>query len=327
MGGSGAPGNPEGAMTQIWREEFTERALRSWAGLARQIGRAPEASHRVLSLRNEGGVQRVVLAFPTEGAVLKQTFGGFTPEALARQAQAQDEAAEALAGDANCYVPRVLWSAPEMGVLVTELAPGESASGLIESSAQSDEIDAVLRQAGVWLSCFHARFDAGEHPFNPTPVLRFIEQRMADIRAGSVMIAEPEAFVDFSQEVLRLGAALAGKPTRRTRLHGDFNLRNVLIAQGQIAAIDFTPARISPAGFDVARLLLDYGALFEPEAEGDQCVAAFFDGYRFTPASDATVQFQRRNQILADWARIPADPGQRKLLHDIRLQRLMAMAQ
>lgn len=300
-------------------------------GLARGSGRL-----RQISARHEPRLSLIVCDWDVPGhppMILKCATGPAGATQIARSVAAQQEAAARL-GTPELRVPAVLAHAAGLGAVAMDRAPGRTASELLELARDRAGRRAVLHRCGAWLSAFHAAFDGGRHRYNPRSLVDFLAQRRESVQAGRTQVAEPAAFCDLSARIEAAAQGFAGRPVRRARRHGDPNLRNFLIDDKTVHAIDLTGDAEAPIGHDVVRLLRDVALWGGGAAEagpgrmlGATDWAAFFDAYRFAGPDDPSIGFVTMVQILRDWASIPADPDNRSPAESFALLTLMDLGE
>jgi aminoglycoside phosphotransferase (APT) family kinase protein len=314
-------------------------ALKHWPTLARRAG-LPEAmpeAEPVLSRSDVAGARVVLTLTLADGRrlVLKEDrAGGAAAAQFSDGIAAQERARFLLSGNTHgLRVPKVLAHLPEAGVALMEHMPGETAAALLEAAPGNPERRAILNACGRWLAEFHRSSSDGCRPYRTRFALDHQRKLRADMAAGALRVAEPWLFLRLSHAVEAAADLWEGRPARHAQRHGDFSLRNLLIAPGRVAAIDFRSPKTAPVGHDVARLLVDFAALFAehrkiPDGHLLQGPyrTAFVRGYDFAGADDASIGFLYGIQILQDWQRIPADEGNRSLLQIVRLQGLVTTA-
>ena len=292
---------------------------------------------RLLTWRDEPTRRRIVLEMASPGQpplVLKLAPLPSDPALFAGSLAAQQAALRAMGGG----VPRVLAAQPESHVLLMERVPGDTAAGVMEQATRPEQLDDALEACGRWLARFHAATDAGPRSYRPRVVCEHLARQRDAVVAGRRPVPLAQEFVALSTRVIDAGPEYDGLPARAAGRHGDMNLRNLVLAgdpPGVAGAwgLDFAPAQTAPVGHDVARLLLNFAVCCTDPAqipEGEvlppRALAAFFRGYDFAGPEDASIGFLLRNQIIADWARIPPAAARTDLLQQIRLAALRAIA-
>jgi len=320
------------------RTGLEQAAMALWPRLA-AIAEVPVEGYvpKLLSWRDESTRRRIVLEMTVPGQpplVLKLAPLPADPALFSGSLAAQQAALRAMGGG----VPRVLAALPESHALLMERVPGETAAAVMELATRPEQLDDALEACGRWLSRFHAATDAGMRAYRPRAVCDHLARQRDAVEAGRRQVPLAREFIALSERVIAEGARFDGLPARAGGRHGDMNLRNLVLAgdppgQGGAWGLDFAPAQSAPVGHDVARLLLNYAVTCtDPEQipEGEvlppRALAAFFKGYVFSGAQDASIGFLLRNQIIADWARIPAAAAKSDLLQQIRLAALRVIA-
>lgn len=320
------------------RTGLEQGALALWPRLAAMAEvQAADYTPRLLSWRAEPTRARVVLEMSSAGQpplVLKFAPLPADPALFAGSLAAQQAALRAMHGG----VPRVLAALPEAHVMLMDRVPGETAAAVMEQATEPQQLDDALEACGRWLARFHASTDAGMRDYRPRAVCDHLQRQRDAVLAGRKQVPLAREFAALSERVVAEAPRYRGLPASAGARHGDMNLRNIVLAgdppgQGGIWGLDFAPTQIAPVGHDVARLLLNFAvSCTDPEQipEGEvlppRALAAFFRGYVFAAPDDASIGFLLRNQIVADWARIPVAAAKSDLLQQVRLAALRAIA-
>ena len=311
-----------------------------WPVLAAKAGLKPmlPASHRLMSHTDRAG-RRLVLALSPEGggALIFRHDGQSAPGPegyFARSIAAQRIARVRMQGNLRgLRVPRVLAELPEVCVALMEAAPGQQAAALIEVAADNAARRTVLTACGRWLSGFHAASKHTSRSYRTHFVLNALAERRAGLLRNQSSACETGFLLRLVTAVEESAPDHEGKMASHGQQHGDFTLRNLLIADTVISAIDFRPEHRAPVGYDVVRFLVDYVTLFGDHrkirdgrllANADR--AAFFAGYEFARPNDAAIDFLAGVQLIQDWLRLPADPAQHSLVQTLRLSGLRETA-
>ncbi len=321
-------------------EERLTAALTEWPVLAAQAGLPgdrPRAT--LLAQSDQGPAFRLVARLDLPGGralILKQEQrGGPDPcDHFNRSVEAQETARLRMSGNvAGLRVPKCLARLPEKALALFECLPGATAAARIEEADDNVERRAVLQACGRWLAELHRASATGIRPYQTRYALDHQHKLRADITAGRLKVAEPGLFLRLSHQIEQGADWFERQPARHGQRHGDFGLRNVLIDRDQVAAIDFRPLQTAPVGHDVARLLVDFAALYAehrkiPDGQLLQGPyrTAFFRGYDFARAEDASIGFLFGIQILQDWLKIPVRPEDRGLMQLVRFEGLMTTA-
>jgi aminoglycoside phosphotransferase (APT) family kinase protein len=166
----------------------------------------------------------------------------------------------------------------------------------------------LFAAAGRWLRLYHDRVGAAaEAPFP-------VERCIADLERLAEQAGRWPDLLRRYHEVARAAlVALEGVRVRTARLHGDFNLSNVLVTEDQrVAAIDTNLAE-GPVAFDLARLITDLRThrgraltfgLRPPSSAVREWQAAFLSGYGDSP--DPSLAAVRAAAVTERWAEIEA---------------------
>lgn len=316
------------------------RAMATWPRLA-EAAALPSAVPKVAPLltRSDDKGARLVLALESAGRrlILKQDEPAAAGDNtnFTRSLAAQDYARLRLAGNTQgLRVPKVLAFLPEQGIALMERLDGEPAAHLLEKAESRNDRREVLAACGRWLGEFHRATSGGApRPYQPRLVLEHLHAQRASIGLGQLKVADPGFYLRLSAVIEAAATEFTGQPARHARRHGDFSLRNIVIGGSRVGAIDFKPEHTAPVGYDIARLLVDYTALYGdhgkiPDGQLLQGPdrTAFFRAYEFAKPEDAAVGFLLRVQILSEWLRIPAIEEQRGLMQILRLQGLAETA-
>ena len=315
-------------------------AMAIWPRLA-EAAALPRAVPKVapLLVRSDDKGARLVLALESAGRqlILKQEEPAAAGEKahFTQSLAAQESARLRLAGNTQgLRVPKVLAFLPEQGIALMERLDGEPAAHLLEKAESRNDRRDVLAACGRWLGEFHRATSGGApRPYQPRLVLEHLRAQRTLIGQGQLKVADPRFYLQLSTLVEAAAIEFTGQPSRHARRHGDFSLRNILIGGSRVGAIDFKPEQTAPVGYDIARLLVDYTALYGdhgkiPDGQLLQGPdrTAFFRAYDFAKQEDAAVGFLMRVQLLSEWVRIPANEEQRGLMQILRLQGLTETA-
>ena len=349
--GRGKPGLPkparigqvlpkEQAGAGVDQAEQIARALAIWPRLAAAAALSSAVpTAEPLLVRSDDKGARLVLALESGGRqlILKQEepadAGG--KDHFSQSLAAQESARLRLVGNTQgLRVPKLLAFLPEHGIALMERLGGEPAAHLLEKAESRQDRREVLAACGRWLGEFHRATSGGaQRPYQPRLVVEHLRVQRALVEQGQLKVAEPKLYLQLSTLVEAAAAEFAGQLSRHARRHGDYSLRNILIGGSQVGAIDFKPEHSAPVGYDIARLMVDYAALYGehgkiPEGQLLQGPdrTAFFRAYEFAKDDDAAVRFLMRVQLLSDWVRIPATEGRRGLMQILRLQGLTETA-
>ena len=276
----------------------------------------------------EAGRDHQVTVMRAKGApdlIFKHIQKPYEPKKFASRVAAQAAAAETLGAGQNRAPAILAYDDIEQSVLM-QRASGETLQALCEVS-NSPEV--FLRTAGEWLAAYHRHSATPAPHFRPKFMLDHIANAITAADEGKRTIPDLPAFRYYAARVRSLARLYDGAPTLSACKHGDFGLRNILIAPDQTNAIDFGVQGTAPVGFDVARLLLHYAETFgDPDdisagqSIPEPAIASFFSGYDLVGPDDPSVAFLTRMQLLSLWLRVPAGEENRTLMQTLRLGRL-----
>jgi hypothetical protein len=218
-------------------------------------------------------------------AILKQVTPP-QPDAAAL-VSAQRKVAAAMTG--KFRFAGVLAADPVRGATVIEFAPGRPALELLLVRRKRR---AVLARCGAWLHAFHEATHTWPAPFDPAPWVSAID-RMAHeaLRAGP----PAQAARRIRPRLARLHAladAVAGRPLRRVRVHGDLHLESLLVDGPHVTGIDLAKDQTGPVGQDLARLTVSLVETFGatgpglPDAADATALAQGYPGLWDEPSRD-----------------------------------------
>lgn len=327
---------------RAWLDQAQDLNLlaQHWPVLAAKAGLKPTlpAAHRLLSRTDRTGKRLVLALSSADGTALIFKYDGQSEPGheghFARSIAAQRIARVRMQGNLRgLRVPRVLAELPEACVALMEAAPGQQAAALIETATDNVARRLVLTACGRWLSGFHAASKHTRRSYRTHFVLSALAERRASLLRGQLKACEVGLLVRLVTAVEESADAHEGKMAAHGQQHGDFTLRNLLIADNVVSAIDFRPEHRAPVGYDVMRFLVDYVTLFGDHrkirdgrllASADR--AAFFAGYDLAKPNDAAIDFLAGVQLIHDWLKLPADPARHSLLQTLRLSGLRESA-
>lgn len=329
---------------QVLDDKLARAALAHWPALAKSCGLSGEApTYEVVLARQDAlGPKVILLVRQGEGRLmlLKQELrpdnhpGGHFALSLAAQEQARRRLAGNMQG---LRVPRLLAFLPTEATALLEYLPAENAAALLEQSDSNRDRREILQDCGRWLAEFHRSARGPHRPFQTRFACDHLRKLRSDVNIGQLKVADTALFMSLADAVLASADQFDGLPAHHAERHGDYNLRNILIDRAgltsKVCAIDFRPSQSAPVGYDVARLLVDFTALYAEHlkvADGELLqrayMGAFFRGYDFAKRDDAAIGFLTGVQIVQDWLRIPAREEQRSLMQTLRLAGLVQTA-
>jgi aminoglycoside phosphotransferase len=177
-------------------------------------------------------------------------------------------------------VPRVVAAAPAYGALVLEPLAGRRAD-----TVPARELRAAVARLGEALAALHAGAQRPDAPF-----LRLRPERLA--RAVALIArARPDAGGPAAVVLAALLTSPEAGAGPRVCLHGDANLRNVILARDGAALLDLEEAAAGPAAADLGQVFAGFLAarVLGRLSEGEEHAlgAALLDGYaRAAPPPD-----------------------------------------
>ena len=328
----------------LTEDDLAGAALSHWSMLAKTCGLSADlpASEVLLARKEAHGPKVVLVVRQGDGKpmLLKQEVrqdnhpGGHFALCLAAQEQARRRLAGNMQG---LRVPRLLAFLPKEAVALLEYLPGENAATLLEQSDSNRDRRAILQDCGRWLAEFHRSARGPHRPYQTRYACEHLQKVRSDVNIGKLKVADTAIFISLVDAVLESAVRFDGLPAQHAERHGDYNLRNIVIERvggaSKVGAFDFRPSQSAPVGYDVARLLVDFTALYAehlkvPDGELLQraYLGAFFRGYDFVKRDDAAVGFLVGVQIVQDWIRVPSRDEHRSFLQTLRLAGLAQTA-
>ena len=304
-------------------------ARASWPGLARRAGLVADAHYvRAMRVRRVAGQGRAVLAIDGPGGALvlkhapDETEGWF----IAR-IEAQAAAAAALRDVPGHGAAGIVAVDARRRAVLMRRAPGGALHDAIEAAPDAAMRLALLESAARWAGMLHRSGPLAFGRHRPAALLRRIDGFAAEAAARGV--ADPAAYRVMLDRARSAVEAERGRKIVSGPLHGDLNLRNLILGpDGDVCGIDFDAVGTGPAAADLARLLVKFETLFwqgsgGPEALGGRILAAHGGRWRDGTTLDGHVAFE----LARLWRTIPADPMRRGILHARRWKGIRRMAE
>ncbi|WP_299281464.1 phosphotransferase [uncultured Tateyamaria sp.] len=301
------------------------QALREWDTVAPDLGMDPRTYRsKLIWQKQDKGRSHVVIGLNgPRRLILKRFFEVPEDAALIETVAAQRDAFERLRENGQAHAPEVLYASPDAGFVLMAEATGKTLNDhLVAGRAHAP----LLRRAGAWLDAFHRSGQVERRTYQPKFMINHMARLSESVASGDLRVNEAEAFIRCCANLPQM--AVHGQETVSTIKHGDFNLRNILLGPDGATGLDFKPMTNAPVGFDIARLLMDYAELFQPERQflNDETLDAFFDGYDLVSRDDPGVRFLPYVQLLTDWRTVPADADQRSWRQDQRMAAIARLA-
>ncbi|WP_299152618.1 aminoglycoside phosphotransferase family protein [uncultured Tateyamaria sp.] len=301
------------------------QALEEWDRIAPDLGMDPQAYRsKLIWQKDDKGRSHVVIRLNgPHRLILKRFFKVPEDAALMETVAAQRSAFERLRRNDQAHAPEVIYASPDAGFVLMAEATGKTLNDhLVAGRAHAP----LLRRAGAWLAAFHKSGDVERRTYQPRFMLNHMARLAASVATGDVRVSEPDAFIRCCTVLPEM--AVQSQETVSAIKHGDFNLRNILLGPDGATGLDFKPMTNAPIGFDIARLLMDYAELFQPEGQllNDETLDAFFDGYDLVSRDDPGVRFLPYVQLLTDWRTVPADVDKRSWRQDRRMAAIARLA-
>lgn len=328
-----------GAPASVWTTQAArDRAEATWHALNQRLGLAVEpVTTHLLRARIEPNTARIVLRItPGDGPplVYKQTLAGASPAQFRAEVEAHHHMMQLFEGQAPLHVPDLIQADPDNQALIMDMAPGMTAQDalvLAETGAARHEI---LQRCAGWMAFLHRQTATGTAPFDPERMILRGRRALTQLRQRIFDVPQRRRFVACARRALDLAEQARGQPTTHAILHGDMNLRNLMLAPNGVWGLDFSARQPGSIGQDLARLLVNYGTFFfPPRAWQDpgadwfrEARTALFDAYGPEHGSDPATAALIGLQILNDWRTIPRAPDARNVMHDRRWKGVQLMA-
>ena len=313
-------------------KEMRKRALETWAVMANRLG-LPVHEYDAKPIWHKSELDRahIVLSLQHEkrpALVLKQVFKEASEGKLIATAKTQGHVCRAM-GDGALGVPDILGVDDARRAVLMYAAKGRTADVMLASGGDKS---GVLGHLGAWLGAFHKATYREDRAFQPRFMVDHIARLTGEVRGGHRAIPKPDAFLYHATRLAAHAKAAEGAATRSAQSHGDFNLRNAIIDGASVSVVDFHVARDAPRGFDIARILVDAAALYEPTPDPDTVLnrthfLAFCDAYGDDLAADQSLPFLLRTRLLVDWVAIPKSRLMRSQRQHQRFKGLLRLAE
>lgn len=254
------------------------------------------------------------------------------PEGFARHHALQQAAFDSFPHCDRFTVPRPVYVDAARQVSLMEYIDGPPVSEMMQAAGSPDAQLQLLARCGAWLNAYHGQ-QTEARPFRPAHTLKYYGTLKQKILTGETTVPARALFLRGIDTLSELAPDFAGRPTLAAVQHGDFHLRNLICRNDQIVGIDMSKDQIAPVGYDIAKILLDFTAVFRSGVPlpNDGIVhpetrAAFFEGYTRVGADDPGVAFLLHARILATLFTVPAAPEDRTGAKKRTLRRLRPIA-
>lgn len=282
-------------------------ALADLAGLPAQGWQAS-----LLWSRQDAGGDRSITRLEQAGlapVIVKQAHRELEAPVMAAGVVAQQRAAAVLADHPFAGVPRILAHLPDRRAVLIEAVPGLPLADLLQGAGAA----AAIRRAGVWLDAFHRTGPLTRGRFPHRFTVRRAMRAARAVAAKTLQIPKPGLFMAHMASLQASASLLSNSRTMLGPRHGDLNGGNLLMGDRLVWGIDFGPDVRGPTCVDIARLLTHVAVRTSDPATGSLATgsgslrSAFFAGYDLDAAEDPVLPYLMRAELLADWARYPAD--------------------
>ena len=262
--------------------------------------------------------------------ILKRVFTAPDNAPLFAAISAQRDAHARLASNARAHAPEVLFASADGTCVVMAEAAGKTLEYHLTAGRSHEK---MLRRTGGWLTAFHTSGVTETRTYQPRFMVGHAARMCQGVADGTIKVALPDLFMACCEKIPEIAESATDRQTVSAAKHGDFNLRNILLGPDGETGIDFKPASTAPVGFDIARLLMDYAELFQPDDDipvggllSDATLDAFFAGYDCVGRDDPAVAFLPYVQLLNDWRLIPPNPARRSWRQIARMARIELLA-
>lgn len=309
-----------------------KQALAEWAEVAPLLGFDPKAFRaKLIWQKDEPQRSHIVLRLKGPvGLILKRIFAVPRDEILTDSVIALQGAHQRLLPFKEAHAPEVLFASDAGDLVVMTEAKGKTLNDhMVRGRAHGQ----MLQRTGAWLAAYHRSGKTEARTYQPKFMVQHAARMATEISDGTRSVPEPDLFLKCCDLVKARQADAEGQGTISADKHGDFNLRNILLGPDGETGLDFKPPTTAPVGFDIARMLMDYGELFQPmsdvppgEVLSPATQQAFFDGYDLVSKDDPAVRFLPFVQLLNDWRLIPADAVRRSWRQSARLDAIIGLA-
>ncbi len=309
-----------------------KQALAEWAKVAPSLGLDPNAFRaKLIWQKDEPKRSHIVVRLSgPKNLILKRVFSAPPGENLVEGVVALRGAYQRLKSREYAHAPNVLFADDTGNFVVMTEAKGKTLNDHLEKGRSHGP---MLRRTGAWLAAFHASGATEQRIYQPKFMVQHAVRLADDLTSGTMLVPEPDLFLQCCDLIERRAADVQDRQTISADKHGDFNLRNILLGPDGETGLDFKPPTTAPVGFDIARILMDYAELFQPDSEvapgevlATTTIDAFFAGYDLVDKNDPAVRFVPFVQLLNDWRLIPFDANRRSWRQKIRLDSIIFLA-
>ena len=319
-------------MEHIGSDHRLTQALGEWDDIAQTLGfDASSFKPKLIWQKDEAKRSHIVVRLRGPRAlILKRVFVAPDDAPLFAAISAQRDAYARLASHPSAHAPEVLYATEDGTCVIMAEAAGKTLDDHLTAGRVHGR---MLRRAGSWLSAFHASGATEQRTYQPRFMVGHAARMGQGVADGTIRVALPDLFMACCEKIAGVAETATGRQTVSAAKHGDFNLRNILLGPDGETGLDFKPVSTAPVGFDIARLLMDYAELFQPDDDippggllSDATLDAFFGGYTVVDRDDPAVQFVPYVQLLNDWRMIPPNPARRSWRQIARMARIEMLA-
>ncbi len=310
-----------------------KQALAEWGQIAPNLGLDPsQFRSKLIWQKDEPTRSHIVVRLRgPRTLIMKRAFLRPAGDDTNLTIAALQDASSRLEPYPNAHAPEVLFTSATGDLVLMSEALGKTLDDHLRKGRAHSK---MLKRTGAWLGAFHASSETEERTYQPSFMVRHCERLANEVEAGKIDVVDPEYFVSCCRMIRHKEKDASDQKTVSATKHGDFNLRNIMLGPNGETGIDFKPLSSAPVGFDIARILLDYAELFQPNADlksgvilSGETLDAFFDGYDVVKRNDPGVTFLPFVQLLNDWRQIPTLPARRSWRQKARYEGITVLAQ
>ncbi len=315
------------------RRQVEADARAAWPHLGRAAG-LPEGGQRldVIRTRSQRAATRTVLTVtgPGHGGLVLKHAPDESAARFDSQMAVHQRAEAAFEGVEGLGVPRLLAADRARRAWLMERVPGLTVQDAMQLADGAGRL-ALLEQAGRWLGHLHrsGEIQFGRH--KPGPLLKQVTLWEAALADGTMPVLDQTRFRALMAHTRALAEASRGVKVTRTVVHGDANLRNLIVEGGQVWGIDMGAARLRPPPVDLARLLVWHETFFGP-VDGDPvdtpeaARAALLAGHGGRWRDSSALAPYLAVELLRLWRSVPVSFMARGMLHHRRWAGVQRMA-
>ncbi len=224
-------------------------------------------------------------------------------------------------------VPELLSVDEKAQSLLLRHVPGQTVQDALELAdlGLADAEDA-MRRAGAWIGAFHRATRRETRRIQPDAMRRWAEEMTEQVRRRQTDVPRRDLFLKYAAEIPAFCEAARGAETPISESHGDFHLRNLILARDSVYGVDFCETSLRPPAHDLSMFVLRYRVRFGGPAEAAP-LRAFWEGYGGQEEVAAAFRYLLPIQLLSDWRRIPKKRDARSAGQQRQLRGLLRLAE